>query len=228
MGENGNLPAADLTPIAGGQLRHDAAGAWLAMREHIGKSKNVWICPTSPRTSYRPFADQQFFWNVYQRDGRPIAAKPGTSNHGWGIAVDVPTGDMQAAIREVGDRFGWGIRGGKLSSDAPSEPWHCTFHPGVYKGPVPQKREHPYKYMTDQERTARDTLLKERTSARRHGGWKQIDDSHRKRASEAKKELRQYAVNLRTAAKESGWEKNHRKERFDYINKLIGGTNGKG
>jgi len=222
MSQNGSLPAGDLSPIPGGQLRADAAGAWLAMRSFIGKQKGIWICPTSPRTSYRALKDQQYFWNLYKSGKGALAAVPGTSNHGWGIAVDLPTPAMQAAVRECGHTFGWGIRGGKLSSDAPSEAWHCTYHPGVFKGPPAPKRKHPYELMTDRERAARDILVKERRVARRHGGWDKLDPVHLKRAMRAKAELKRYARDIAKAAEESGWDKANRKVRRDYIDKLVG------
>jgi len=92
--------------------------------------------PTSSRTAYRTYAEQQAFWDLYLHHGGSLAARPGYSNHGWGLAIDIPTAPMQAAMRQYGHLFGWGIAGGKLSSDAPSESWHCTFHPGVWKAPT--------------------------------------------------------------------------------------------
>jgi hypothetical protein len=225
MSENGNLPATDLAPIPGGQLRIDAAAAWLAMRTHVGKD-GVWICPTSPRTAYRPLKDQQYFWHLYRTGKGPLAAVPGTSNHGWGIAVDMPSPAMQAAVRACGHEFGWGIRGGRLPSDAPSEAWHATFHPGVVEAPEPPKHTHPYHFMTDREREARDVLVKERRVARSAGGWEAIEADHLQRAVEAKKSLRQYARDIASAAEDTGWDKNDRKVRFDYINKLTGAEHG--
>ena len=222
MGENGRLAASELATIPGGRLRKDAAVAWLAMRSFIGHEKGIWICPTSQRTSYRCYADQVYFWNLYQAGRGALAARPGCSNHGWGLAVDLPTPAMQAAVRECGHRFGWGIRGGQLASDAPSEPWHATFHPGVYHAPAKPKRKHPYEYMNDRERAARDVLIKERRVAKRNGGWDAIDHSHVQRAAKAKGELKRCARDIAVAARTGGWEDRHRKARFDYINKLTG------
>jgi len=224
MSQNGKLPANELAPIPGGRLRRDAAAAWLALRSHIGNERGVWICPTSPRTAYRPLADQQYFWNLYKSGRGALAAVPGTSNHGWGIAVDLPTPAMQAAMRAHGHRFGWGIRGGKLSSDAPSEPWHSTYHPGVFKPPPAKKHVHPYHLLTDRERAARDALVMERRIAKRHGGWERLDHSHHFRAVQAKATLVRCAAIIAAAAKESGWRKFSRKTRYDYINKLIRGA----
>ncbi len=221
MSINGKLPAGDLSTIPGGRLRKDAAAAWLAMRRHIGKQQDVWICPTSTRTAYRTFAEQEHFWRVFQSGGA-IAAKPGTSNHGWGIAVDLPRADMQAAVRAHGHKFGWGIRGGQMSSDAPSEAWHSMYHQGAFKAPAEPKHVHPYHVMNDRERAARDVLVKERRVAKKHGGWEHVDDSHLERASKAKATLKRCARDIAAAAKESGWNKANRKARFAYINKLTG------
>ena len=78
------------------------------------------------------------------------------ANHGW--VSDTPA--MQAAVRECGHQFGWGIRGGRLSSDAPSKAWRCTWHPGNYPAA---------------KRQSRNVLVKERRVARRHGGWDKVD-----------------------------------------------------
>ena len=76
--------------------------------------------------------------------------------------------------------------------------------------------------MNDREREARDVLIRQRRVARRAGGWSKVDDQHLKKAKQAKKDLRQYAINIRVAAEKTGWDENHRKARFNYINKLIG------
>jgi hypothetical protein len=226
MASNGRLPDSELAAIPGGRLRKDAAASWLAMRAYIGKNKGVWICPTSIRTAYRPFADQEYFWNLYRSGRGALAARPGTSNHGWGIAVDIPTPAMQAAVRECGDKFGWGIRGGRLSSDAPSEAWHCTFHPGNYPAATeyqPKPKTHPYKALTEHERQWRNVLVRQRRVARRHGGWKQVDPSHLAQAVEAKKKLRRRMRTIAEKAEKGGWEKNHRRVRHDYIKQLVKG-----
>ncbi len=221
MGENGRLSASDLATIPGGRLRKDAAAAWLALRRKIGNEQGVWICPTSTRTAYRSFADQEYFWRLYQQGGN-LAARPGTSNHGWGMAVDVPQPAMKAALRAHGHDFGWGIAGGRLSSDAPSEDWHSLFHTGVWKGHAEPEHVHPYHVMNDRERAARDVLVKERRVAKKHGGWANVDHIHTKRAMKAKATLRRCARDIAAAARESGWDRANRRARFDYINRLTG------
>ena len=128
---NGRLPASALSPIPGGRLAKGApARSWLAMRWYVHRKTGIWLYPTGPASSYRSLVKQQEFWSNYTNGKGPLAARPGTSNHGWGKAVDVPLPAQQAAVRKYGHLFGWGIAGGKLSSDAPSEAWHCT-----YRGP---------------------------------------------------------------------------------------------
>lgn len=131
MASNGQLPDSALSLIPGGKLaKGDPARSWLAMRYYIGRKHNVWLTPTGPISSYRPLAAQRRFWELYQAGRGNLAARPGTSNHGLGLAVDIPTFAMQRYVREYGHLFGWGIKGGVLQSDAPSEAWHCT-----YRGP---------------------------------------------------------------------------------------------
>jgi hypothetical protein len=126
---NGQLPASALSNIPGGRLRNDgAARSWLAMRQLIGRRSNIWLSPTGPNSSYRSLEVQKRFYSAYLNGTGNLAAKPGTSNHGLGHAVDLPTTAMQAQVRRYGHLFGWGIAGGKLGSDAPSEPWHATYY----------------------------------------------------------------------------------------------------
>lgn len=126
---NGKLKSWELTRIPGGHLASGApARSWLAMRYYIGrKTGDVWLTPTGPNSSYRTYAKQVEYWGNYQAGRGPLAARPGYSNHGVGRAVDLPTAVMQGQVRRYGHRFGWGIAGGQLASDAPSESWHCTF-----------------------------------------------------------------------------------------------------
>jgi len=228
MAANGRLPASDLADIPGGRLRKDAAASWLRMRQRIGKETGVWICPTSRRTAYRPIADQNYFWNLYRSGRGALAAVPGTSNHGWGIAVDLPTPAMQAAVRKYGSEYGWGIRGGGPWTDAPSEAWHTTYNPDRdrHRGESPKAKPkpHPRRYLSDSEKAARDTLVKERRVAKRNGGWAKVDDSHLRRASRAKARLRSQLREIREAAQKDGWGKNNRKQRADYIKTLLGET----
>lgn len=121
MASNGNLPASDLAAIAGGgSLRKDAAAAWNAMAAEARSRYGVNIAVTGPDSAYRSYARQVYWRAVWCARGQcGNAAVPGTSNHGWGIAVDVPS-YVQAIINTIGPRYGWN----KACSDAPWEPWH--------------------------------------------------------------------------------------------------------
>lgn len=75
------------------------------------------------------------FWCLLGKCGN--AAPPGTSNHGWGKAVDVPPW-VRTVIDNNGFRFGFckisrSIHGVLCSSDASHESWHVRWTPGVWK-----------------------------------------------------------------------------------------------
>src|SRR6478735_8208619 len=132
MASNGNLSASDLAPIAGGRLARGPAAAWNAMNVEA-RRLGVELRPTGSRSSYRPYADQQYLWNEYRAGRGNLAAKPGTSNHGMGTAVDLATPQMRSMVDRIGERFGWA----KKWSDAPSEWWHLAHRSGVWSGKDP-------------------------------------------------------------------------------------------
>lgn len=129
MPNNGALLTGDLAAIPGGNLRKDAAAAWNAMHADIKKKTGIDIRPSGPRSSYRTLYWQKYFWNEYQAGRGNLAAVPGTSNHGWGLAVDVATPDMANAINKYGAPYGYQ----KKWSDGVGEWWHFKFREGVYK-----------------------------------------------------------------------------------------------
>jgi hypothetical protein len=81
---NGNLDPSSLCPLwqaPGHRLRADAAKAFNAMSRYHAQTQGSPLCVTD---SYRSYSEQV---SVYHR--KPgLAAVPGTSNHGWGLAVD--------------------------------------------------------------------------------------------------------------------------------------------
>jgi GH25 family lysozyme M1 (1,4-beta-N-acetylmuramidase) len=126
MSQNGRLRASELAPIiGGGQLAKPAAQSWNAfarmMKTEHGFDVHV-------NDSYRPLGQpgdlargvwsQQAAWERYRQGGN-LAARPGTSNHGLGMALDLAP-DTIAAVAAHGDRFGWN----HAHTDAPSESWH--------------------------------------------------------------------------------------------------------
>ena len=125
MAQNGRIADSQLAAIPGGRLAKEAAANWLALRAKGGKEMGIWISPLGPQSSYRTFAQQQHFWQLYQAGKGNLAARPGTSNHGWGNAVDLahpPT--MRKVIDRLGAPYGW--RWG----EARSESWHVTYRGG--------------------------------------------------------------------------------------------------
>jgi hypothetical protein len=131
MTQNGQLPPAELAPIAQGQLANEAAAAWNAMNQEARK-RRLELVPTGSMSSYRTLAQQRILYARYLAGGN-LAADPGTSNHGWGVAVDVATIEMRTLIDHIGVKFGWS----KKWSDAQGEWWHIKYQPGHYSGPDP-------------------------------------------------------------------------------------------
>lgn len=216
---NGKIPEAYLRDIPGGQLVKPAAASWIRLRRKIGKRQGVWICPTSPRTAYRTYQQQEYFWNLYKTGKGALAAKPGASAHGWGLAVDVPTQQMAELINKHGAEHGWQ----KKWSDAPTEWWHFRYAPKHDKHadePYPVKA-HDRDSLTTAEKHYRDVLVHERRVAKRNGGWAKVSSKHLERAADAKQWLRQRALIISQKAKEDGWNKGGRRERHRYITHLI-------
>lgn len=134
MSANGHIPLHELAAIRGGYLRRDAAAAFNAMDRASNLKFNVPLRPVGPLGSYRSYAHQVALWNLYKSGRGNLAAVPGTSNHGWGLAVDFATAQMRTIVDEIGAHYGWS----KRWSDAPSEWWHVLYRPGVWDGQSPE------------------------------------------------------------------------------------------
>jgi LAS superfamily LD-carboxypeptidase LdcB len=81
--------------------------------------------------SYRPYTEQVDLARrkgLYSQGG--LAAKPGTSEHGWGMATDL---DLNAKalswVRQNADKYGF-------YNTASRESWHWGFKPGKVPGLV--------------------------------------------------------------------------------------------
>jgi len=128
MSANGRLKSSELSSISGGELSKSAARSWNAFSRYCKTRHGVVL---SVNDSYRPLGSrgdlargkwsQHAAWERYQQGGN-LAASPGTSNHGLGLALDVPP-DTQSAIHKWGAQFGWA----KQWSDGASEAWHFKF-----------------------------------------------------------------------------------------------------
>lgn len=118
---NGVFTPANTDPIPGGRLWPEAALTWNAMRAAAiadGIPGGEFV-PGGLRSSARSISQQQEFW----ANRPPPAAFPGTSNHGWGIAVDCESARAQAWIMRNGMRYGWSWDEGRRVG----EPWHFRY-----------------------------------------------------------------------------------------------------
>jgi hypothetical protein len=97
------------------------------------RERGLELLPSAYDCSYRDYDAQVYYWNLYQSGQGNLAAYPGTSNHGWGTAVDADTPAMRDLIDEIGVKYGWS----KSWSDAPTEWWHICYQAGHYSGPDP-------------------------------------------------------------------------------------------
>jgi len=118
---NGKIPAGALASIGGDQrLYAPAAGAFTRMTADA-KAQGVTI---GVNESYRDLSEQQRLANelgLYSQGGK--AAAPGTSNHGWGLSLDLQLDPKaQQWMRDNGYKYGF-------AEDVPREPWHWTYRP---------------------------------------------------------------------------------------------------
>jgi hypothetical protein len=126
---NGNLDPASLCPLwqaPGQQLVSDAAAAFNRMSRYHAATTGSPLCVTD---SYRSYQDQVA---VYQ--SKPgLAAVPGTSEHGWGKAVDLCGGVERAGspayewMKANARRFGWFHPDWAEPSGSRPEAWHWEF-----------------------------------------------------------------------------------------------------
>lgn len=119
---NGRIPADRLTPIGVGshKLYAPAAQAYQAMVADA-QAQGVTIGITDSYRSYESQVDLAGRKGLYSQGG--LAATPGTSNHGWGLAVDLDLdATAQQWMRDNGWRYGF-------VEDTPREPWHWAYRP---------------------------------------------------------------------------------------------------
>ena len=121
LGGNGMIPAANLTPIgAGHKLQGSAAAAYMKMVD-AAKAEGVSWGITDSYRSYDAQVDVARRKGLYSQGG--LAAKPGTSNHGWGLATDLKLdGKSQQWMQKHAGEYGF--------STIPREPWHWEFGKG--------------------------------------------------------------------------------------------------
>lgn len=119
---NGRIPETSLSPLTGSNER-----MWAPAAEHLNnltadaKKAGVSISVTDGYRTYDSqvrLADQK---GLYSQGG--LAAAPGTSEHGWGLAADLGLdATAQAWMRQHAKEYGF-------VENAPREPWHWEFAP---------------------------------------------------------------------------------------------------
>ncbi|MBO9567539.1 MAG: M15 family metallopeptidase [Cellulomonas iranensis] len=130
-GENGLLATKDLCTLWDGrtQMRADAAVALAELNEvHIAKFGTD-LCLSS---GYRTLAQQK----AVKAEKGGLAATPGKSNHGWGLAVDLcglqNSSVKMAWMNEMAGTFGWeNPSWARKGGSGPFEPWHWEYTKGV-------------------------------------------------------------------------------------------------
>jgi hypothetical protein len=127
--DNGDIPHAALCPLWGAGshvLRADAAAAFNELSKAYAARFGSPICVTD---SYRSYEMQV---NLVGRKPR-LAATPGTSNHGWGRAVDLCDGvnnfgtTTHEWMRANAPRYGWFHPAWAGQGRTRAEPWHWEF-----------------------------------------------------------------------------------------------------
>ena len=123
---NGFLPASSLCPLSAGRghrLRTDAALAYERLQAAYAASLGRPLCITD---SYRSYAAQV---DVFARKPS-LAAVPGTSQHGWGLALDLCGGvqvfgsEAHEWMRAHAADFGWHHPRWARQDGRKPEPWH--------------------------------------------------------------------------------------------------------
>jgi len=124
---NGLIPASRLCGITSGHaLRCDAAAAYQQLASAYRKAFGKTLCITD---SYRSYASQV---DLYGRKPS-LAALPGTSNHGWGVAVDLCGGVDRFGTAQYrwmeshAAAYGWVHPAWAEQGGSREEPWHWEF-----------------------------------------------------------------------------------------------------
>ncbi len=122
---NGRVPSDALAgvdqPGSNHRLHAPAAASWNNLvAEAAAQGHDLRI--TDSYRSYDQQVDLVRRKGLYSQGG--YAAVPGTSNHGWGLAVDadVRNTELQRWLQVNAPRFGW-------VEAVPREPWHWEFRP---------------------------------------------------------------------------------------------------
>lgn len=118
--ENGKIPAEALSSVGGtGHRLWQPAAQQLEKLLGDAAARGVDIGITDSYRTYESQVDLVRRKGLYSQGG--LAARPGTSDHGWGLAVDLDLdAKAQAWMRANAGRYGF-------VESTPREPWHWSF-----------------------------------------------------------------------------------------------------
>ena len=130
-GGNGMLATADLCTLWDGktQMRADAAVSFAVLNQAFVARFGADMCLSS---GYRTFAQQR----AVKAEKGGLAAAPGKSNHGWGLAIDLcgdeTTGTKWQWLNDNAAAFGWqNPSWARAGGSGPYERWHWEYLKGV-------------------------------------------------------------------------------------------------
>lgn len=129
---NGMIATSDLCTLWDGthMLRGDAAVALSELNETYRATFGRDLCITD---AYRTLSEQRYLYAT--KPG--LAASPGLSNHGWGLAVDLCGSETRSSsvmswLFENGPVYGWdNPQWARRGGSGAYEPWHWEYVPGT-------------------------------------------------------------------------------------------------
>ncbi|HET7588583.1 MAG TPA: GH25 family lysozyme [Solirubrobacterales bacterium] len=173
---NGELPESALAPIATGvkcerpegQLANTAAAAYNSMALASARQLPDNGCDSA----YRPLARQVYYRAFWCLQGLCAnAALPGTSNHGWGTAIDASRLTV-GVIEKIGRHFCW------AKTEAPSEWWHQNYT-GCYHRPDPGLNLHSPTLRQHSGGPGQGAYVRKAEKLLRGHGFKELDPDGR-------------------------------------------------
>lgn len=183
---NGVFTDANTHPISGGRLWPEAAATWNLMHAvYVAAGGHpTEFEPGGAASSARSVAQQVSLAQQWAARGQPWkAAPPGTSNHGWAIAVDCPAARAQAWLMTHCGEYGWSHDEGARVG----EPWHFRYI-GAPAGLIRRLQRDPLAgYMASERRwiAEYDRLVSQNANPARRGVLRRVMTLQRKRLFKA-------------------------------------------
>lgn len=131
---NGQIPLSAMTPIPWKPSEYLKPSATAALINLNRKYRERFGSDILITDGYRTYAQQVA---LYQQKPH-LAAVPGTSNHGWGLALDLGGGINSFGtaqhnwMRTSAPAFGWANPPWAQAGGSKPEPWHWEFQDGNY------------------------------------------------------------------------------------------------